>query len=188
MDRQFKLIFDPEKIEEYAARYSFSEDTQPLQAGKQIREGKYTRENLEVIFEWKTGGRGRSRLLENSDEEIADALWLATIAVTDRAAVAVLVGLNGVEVSVASAILTAMYPERFTIIDFRALEALGVDKWPGTVNYYLEYLDACRALSRDNSVTLRTLDRSLWQWSKERGELRQYVTEISSKQKVPPFG
>ena len=111
------------KIGECAARYSFREDVDPLEAGKRIRERECTRENLERLFEWKTKGRGRSRLDKNSDEDIADARSLATKAKSDRAAVAVLMGLNGVQVPVASAVLTTIDPERFTVIDFRALEA-----------------------------------------------------------------
>jgi hypothetical protein len=86
---------------------------------------------------------------------------------TERAAIAVLTGLNGVQVPVASAILTAIHPERFTIIDFRALQALNAAQ-PITLDFYLDYLDECRRLAKANNVDLRTLDRALWQWSKER--------------------
>ena len=123
---------------------------------------------LVTIFEWKTKGRGRSRLRRNSDDEIADALNLASHAKTERAAVAVLLGLQGVHVPVASAILTAIDPERYTVIDFRALEALGCDSKDRSVNFYLAYLKACRQLASKHGVTLRNLDRALWQWSNER--------------------
>ena len=167
MTIQFELMFDPGEIGELANSYSFPDDADALKAGDKIRAGQCTRSNLGAIFEWKTNGRGRSRLLKNSDAEIADALNLAMEAKTDRAAVAVLMGLNGIQVPVASAILTAIFPERFTIIDFRALEALGVTEASVTVDFYLAYLNACRKLARDNKVSLRTLDRALWQWSKE---------------------
>jgi hypothetical protein len=81
--------------------------------------------------------------------------------------VAVLCGLRGVEIPVASAILTAIDPERYTIIDFRALESLGVKSSWHTVDSYLAYLEQCRELARQNTVSLRELDRALWQWSKE---------------------
>ena len=138
-----------------------------LKAGQQIKGGQYARRNLEIIFEWKTNGRGRSRLAKNTDEDITDALRLAIEAKTDRAAIAVLMGLNGIQVPVASAVLTAIDPERFTIIDFRALESLNVIQPAININFYLEYLDACRKLAKESSVPLRTLDRALWQWSKE---------------------
>jgi hypothetical protein len=104
--------------------------------------------NLEAIFRWKTGGRGISRLRRNSDLEIRDALRLAVSAQTERAAVSVLCGLCGVEIPVASAILTAIDPERYTIIDFRALEALGIKNSWHTVDSYLAWPDACNVLKR----------------------------------------
>lgn len=169
-----KLQFDSSLISEIAIRYSFQEDVEALEAGKKIKSGEYSRENLRKIFEWKTNGRGRSRLEKNSDEDITDALRLAVEANTDRAAIAVLTGLSGVQVAVASAILTAIDPERFTIIDFRALEALGISQSVISINFYLEYLDNCRDLAKKNNVSLRTLDRALWQWSKEAsGALQQ---------------
>lgn len=74
---------------------------------------------------------------------------------TERAAVVVLMGLNGVQVPVASAILTAIFPERFTIIDFRALQALGVGaSVTVNVDLYLLYLKVCRRLACDNNVSL----------------------------------
>src|SRR5271170_4344977 len=101
------------------------EDEKALAAGTRIRGGDFSRDNLQVIFRWKTKGRGVSRLARNTDDEIADALKLALIAKTERSAIAVLKGLNGVDVPVASAILTAINPTKYTVIDFRALEALG---------------------------------------------------------------
>jgi len=97
----------------------FKTEIMALKAGKIIRRGECSRRNLETIFEWKTKGRGRSRLNKNSDEEIKDALQLACSAKTERAAMSVLRGLNGIDVPVASAVMTAVYTKRFTIIDFR---------------------------------------------------------------------
>jgi hypothetical protein len=163
----FRLRFEASLIPALAGRYSFQDDIDALKAGEQIRGGQFTRKNLETIFEWKTNGRGRSRLAKNTDEEIADALRLAVEAKTDRSAIATLMGLNGIQVPVASAVLTAIDPERFTIIDFRALEALSLEQPTVTINFYLAYLRTCRSLAKQNNVSLRTLDRALWQWSKE---------------------
>jgi len=166
LGHSFQLQFAPAQIKELAYRYD-DEDTKALEAGQRIARGDYSRVNLEVIFRWKTRGRGISRLSRNSDTEILDALRLAVGAQTERAAIAVLCGLDGVEVPVASAILTAVDPERYTIIDFRALESLGVKSSWHTVDSYLAYLEQCRELARQNMVSLRELDRALWQWSKE---------------------
>jgi hypothetical protein len=69
----------------------------------------------------------------------------------------------------ASAILRTIRPENYTVIDVRALESLGVSKTDGSVN---DYLSICgRAVSWRASAMLvyETLDRALWQWSKENG-------------------
>jgi hypothetical protein len=164
---QFKLQFKPADIAILAKNYDPEQDDLALAAGRRIREGEFTRQNLSDIFEWKTGGRGRSRLERNSDDEIADALRLAVQAETERAAVAVLLGLHGVLVPVASAILTAIDPQRYTVIDFRALAALGNRSTDRTVNFYLAYMSFCRTLAAAHDVDLRDLDRALWQWRSE---------------------
>ena len=165
---QFVLQFDRSEIAELVRRYEFEEDTAAQEAGKRIAAGDYRRSHLETIYEWKTKGRGRSRLELNTDDEITDALKLAVQARTDRAALAVLKGLHGVDVPVASAILTAINPSRFTIIDFRALEALGVTDVVSTVDLFISYCAFCRNLANECKLSLRDLDRALWQWSKER--------------------
>ncbi len=163
----FQMQLTPDDIADLAKRYGPEQDDAALAAGSRIRGGEYTRENLAEIYEWKTGGRGRSRLLDNKNEEIADALSLAVNARTDRAAIAVLIGLNGILVPVASAVLTMIDPARYTILDFRALAALGSKSSDRSVNFYLDYLRACRQFAQLHSVNLRDLDRALWQWSLE---------------------
>lgn len=161
----FRLRVNPTDLVALARRYRSEDDDVALAAGRRIRAGDCGWTNVEDIFKWKTRGRGISRLRRNSDEEIADALSLAVRAKTERAAVAVLLGLRGVDVPVASAILTVTFPERYTVIDFRALEALDNKSSDRSVNFYLAYLDTCRRLAIENNISLRDLDRALWQWS-----------------------
>lgn len=167
----FHLQLDPAQIPGLNGRYAYDDDVPALEAGKQIAQGDHSRVHLQTVFRWKTGGRGISRLRRNTDEEIADALRLAVSANTDRAALAVLRGLSGVDIPVASAVLTTISPKRYTIIDFRALQSLGIENPPTlTISFYLEYLRACRQLSETLKVSLRELDRALWQWSYERDQ------------------
>ena len=168
----FDLQFAVKDISSLAARYDFKDDTAAIDAGARISHGDFSRENLETIFEWKTKGRGRSRLTKNSDDEIVDALKLALEAKTPRAGIAVLTGLDGVDVPVASAILAATKPADHTIIDWRALHALDVYVSNVTIKLYLTYLRHCRKLAAMGAVTLRELDRAMWQWSKEQGIAR----------------
>jgi hypothetical protein len=83
---------------------------------------------------------------------------------------------EGIAVPIASAILTVCYPDRFTVLDYRAWDAL---REVGRVrratvptdvdSYFREYLPACTQLSHELGMSLRDLDRALWGWSKRRG-------------------
>jgi hypothetical protein len=172
----FTLLVPRKCIDPLARRYGelsrvlprYSENTL-LTAGQQIVAGKNVRGSLEDIFVWKTKGRGRSRLDKNSDGDVFDALRLAVSASTERAAISVLCGLQGVDIPIASAIMTAIRPAQFTVIDFRALEALSQPKVVVSLPYYLRYLAACKAIASEVGCSLRTLDQALWQWSREKG-------------------
>ncbi len=166
-------------IRPLAERYVDENEITALDAGQRIACGDHSLTNLETIYRWKTGGRGISRLRRNTDEDIHDALRLAVDAHTYRAAIAVLCGLWGIDIPVASAILTAIDPERYTIIDFRALEALGAKKSWHTIDSYLSYLEHCRSLARQCSISLRELDRALWQWSKEQSISKRQALRTS---------
>jgi len=165
----FKLQFDPAEIPGLAAAYlqdGKDDDEKALASGRRIALGAGTVENLKIIYTWKTRGRGITRLLRNRPAEIADALKLAVEAEEERSAIAVLCGLHGVNVPIASAIMTAIKPDRYTVIDFRVLQALGTDTPDRSVDFYLAYLGYCRNLVGQYGVSMRDLDRALWQWSK----------------------
>ncbi|MCJ2069317.1 hypothetical protein MKK75_10980 [Methylobacterium sp. J-030] len=165
----FALRFPIADIPDLAARYQYADESAAMTSGRAIAAGEHTRANLTTIHRWKTKGRGRSRLGWNTDVEIADALALAVAAKTDRAAASVLCGLAGVKLPVASAVLMAIDPARYTIIDVRALDSLGALGNRIDLRLYLTYLHFCRALAFEAGTSLRTLDRALWQWSKRYG-------------------
>ena len=167
-----RLMFRMEKIEYWAGKYGYrKEDTVAFEAGSRIRGGDYSRENLEKIVEWKSERR-KALIGNNTDEEICDALTLALAAKEPRSALAVLIGLSGVALPMASAIMTAIDDrDRFTIVDWRALEALGEpDADYSRMTLYLhEYLPTCQRIASDAGVSLRTLDKALWAWSEKKG-------------------
>ncbi|MGX1007050.1 hypothetical protein AB7M69_001407 [Bradyrhizobium japonicum] len=62
--------------------------------------------------------------------------------------------------------MTAVAPQRYTVIDFRALWSLGIERRGYySVTLYLGYLAACRAIAAGAGVDLRSLDRALWRYS-----------------------
>jgi thermostable 8-oxoguanine DNA glycosylase len=109
-----------------------------------------------------------SYLGQNTDAEIDHALRSAIATDSERSAIEILDRLHGVGVPVASASLPTILPEKYTIIDVNALEALGVDdKWKGQAVYYLAYLKKCRELAAQFNVSFGAMDHALWQWGYE---------------------
>jgi hypothetical protein len=168
----FRPKFDQKMAVKLAEAYEYDDDEPALRAGKAIAKGNFSPTHLKAIFEWKTGNRGKGRIDRNSDSEIGDALKLAASAKEPRSAISVLIGLHGIQVPVASAIMTAIKPDTYTIIDFRALEALGIRREDQVIdlNRYLRYLSFCIKQSAEWKMSLRDFDRALWQWSKNRSK------------------
>lgn len=163
----FQLQYDPANIKKLAEKYmaiSGEDDRRMEDAGKRITRGDFSRSNLEIICGWKS--HRRVRLLDNNtDAEIERALKGAIGAAGVKDAVCSLEALAGVGVKMASAILTAINPDRYTVLDYRALEALGVED-SDNLDLYVLYVEACKNMAKQHGVTLRTFDRANWQWSK----------------------
>jgi len=166
----FHLLFPQKEIGYWSQQYPVDWDQQALLAGKKIREERnFSRSNLEIIVRWKSQRRA-GLIAKNSSDEISDALDLALRVREPRSAFAVLEGLRGVATPVASAILTAIDQERFTVIDYRALEALGAPNSQPDLNFYLDhYFPECKRLASEAQVSLSTLDRALGSWSAKKG-------------------
>jgi ribosomal protein L22 len=114
-------------------------------------------------------------LIGNSEEQIRKALAVAASPEASiRDAVEALTGLRGIDISVASAILAAIYPERYAVLDFRALDALGHARHD--IEFYEKYIAFCQQLAEHGSVKpqselpgptpLHALERALWEWSR----------------------
>jgi hypothetical protein len=149
-----------------------------FEAGEAIRNGDYSLANLEAIVRWKSE-RAVQYLIGNSDEQVRHVLAVAAAPESStESAIKALLELHGVDICVASAILAAIYPERYTVLDYHVLEAVGYARHD--VHFYEEYLAFCKRLADSNIVKpqsalpgpapLRTLDRALWEWSRSHGE------------------
>lgn len=86
--------------------------------------------------------------------------------VTERASIAVLAGYRASTSWSPPRVMTAGAPQRYTVIDFRALWSLGINRRGYySVTLYLGYLAVCRALAAGAGVHLRTLDQTLRPYS-----------------------
>lgn len=152
-----------------------------FEAGEAIRDGDYSLGNLETIVRWKSE-RVVHYLIANSEAQIKKVLAVAASPETStRGAINALTELHGIDLPIASAILAAIDPERYTVLDFRALEALGHARH--NVEFYVEFLAFCKHLADCGVIqpqpdlpgptTLHALERALWEWSRSSSEETQ---------------
>jgi hypothetical protein len=165
----FTLQFDPAEIAGLAARFGDADDSALDAAGRAAAaRGFYAREEFLAVCAWKSP-RSRPRVQANDAATIKGHTRDALAAPDEATRMEALLRLDGVGVPTASTLLYFTDPASYTILDVRALESLGVrgrSTYP--VAFWLEYLYACRELARVHRVSLRTLDKALWQHSKER--------------------
>jgi hypothetical protein len=147
MARSFVLQFKRSLIPVLAAQYGYPDDTEAREAGRRIVKGEYSRANLEKIARWKSP-RSIGRVESNSDRDIQDALRLAVEARTARAALAILTGLRWIDIPVASAIMAAIRPERFTIADGLVCSAATVTLAGGLIRPRTDVASAGRRSAR----------------------------------------
>ena len=180
----FSLRFPKSELAEWANRYSYKQgdggDKRVLEIGERSRRaGYYTRDDFLEVCEWKTRGRPRRHYERNSEEEVRRVTFL-TLSSADEATriwTPVAPGLRGVQMPTASVLLhlasadprtPLMAGEAYPIIDFRALWSLN---WEGsrrdTFKFWWAYVQECRAVAVECGLSMRDLDRALWQYSEE---------------------
>jgi hypothetical protein len=126
-----------------------------------------TKDELRIIAQWKAP-RSSGRMENNPEEYVKEITEFALNAATERARIKVLTTLDGVRWPSASVILHFFHKEAYPIMDFRALWSVSLSV-PSQYNFGLwwPYVQFCRELSEKAGLDMRTLDRALWQYSKE---------------------
>jgi hypothetical protein len=169
----FKMQFPASQIEALANRFAYTDDARLTAVGMAATaRGHYTREEFIEVCAWKTT-RSRPKIARNTESAVIEATRRALAAADEGERISALLALEGVGVPTASTLLYAAFPDDYPILDVRALESLGVkprSQYP--VSFWLQYLDACRRLAHRCAVSIRTLDKALWQYSKERAATR----------------
>ena len=163
------MQFPLSEVGALAARFDYDNDDDVAAAGAAARRrGYYTKPEFVLICAWKTA-RSRSRVARNTDAFV-EAITRAVFVTEDESErMPGLCALRGVEAPTASVLLHFAWPERYPIIDWRALESLGQrERATYSIEYWIAYVDACRALAEEAGVTMRVLDKALWQHSRER--------------------
>jgi hypothetical protein len=166
----FELQFRSDLIESLASRFPPVDEHRLLAVGAGARRrGHYTRAEFIEICAWKTV-RSRPKVATNTAARVRNATARAFAAEDELTRITTLLELDGVGMPTASTLLYVAFPDDYPILDVRALESLGVtSRTHYSAGFWLDYLHACRELADRHGVTLRTLDKALWQYSKENG-------------------
>ena len=165
----FALRFDPAEIAALSSRFGDFPGDEAIErevVPAARAQGYLTRAQFLRLCEWKSP-RPR-RLYERNDALAVEKATREALAVPDeRRRVEVLVGLSGVGFTVASAILHWVHPDGYPILDYRAVRSAGVDAAAHNVDFWLAYTAFCRDVARRHGVSMRVLDRALWQFDYE---------------------
>lgn len=167
----FILRFDRNEIPHLAERYPVADDLEvEMNIAPQVRtRGYFNKPEFIKMCYWKTP---RSKpLIESNMEEYIQAVTQTSLSTpNERLRIEVLTLLDGVSWPTASVLLHFGHSAHYPILDFRALWSLGIDNPPIDYDFkfWSEYTQFCRHLASEAGVTMRILDRALWQYSKEK--------------------
>ena len=121
-----RLQFPLGEIPTLALRYSYGQDEQVIKLGELARDsGYFTRPAFLAVCAWKTE-RSKSRVARNSAEDVEEATRMALAANSEALRIQIPQALFGVSSATASVLLHLPHRDRYPILDYRALEALGV--------------------------------------------------------------
>ncbi|MDY0289693.1 MAG: hypothetical protein RBR15_12780 [Sphaerochaeta sp.] len=168
----YTLRFKPDQIFGYAGNYEYTTSdvdlslyTQEIQA-----RGYLTKADLERVAKWKSP-RSAGHVSRNSEEYVRAVTAIALQTDNEQLRIEVLTLLDGVGLPTASVILHFYHPDRYPILDFRSLWSLSLDDaQKDTFEFWWDYTVICRSLSSEHAIDMRTLDKALWQYSKENQE------------------
>jgi hypothetical protein len=165
----FSLKVPAARLEYWAHRYgSDYDDRVPAQIGHELGQTRFlTREQFLAISRWKSP-RPQPFCERNSEAYVREVTAAAFAATEPRFKIEVLRLLDGVDWPTASAILHFCDAGEWPIMDYRAFWSLGQPTPAGRYDFALwsAYVDATRSLAREHAVSMRTLDRALWAYSK----------------------
>ena len=165
----FRLRFPRPEIADWASRYSYpAEDSIVDAVGPAVRaRGYLKRGEFLRLCRWKTP-RSQPRCAENSASQVREATAIALATDDERAKMYVLRSLAGVEWPTASVILHFCDGRPYPILDYRALWSLGYQKPPAyTFDFWMAYTAFTRELARSTGLSMRIVDKALWQYSKQ---------------------
>ena len=170
-----KLKFDLECVQHWASEFKFKDETPVNQlVGPVQKRGYFEKRELQTVCEWKSL-RPAWHLDKNEESLVQDVTRFALKTEYDKAAIESLTILHGVGAATASVILHFFHKRDYPILDFRALWSVSLiddDKYNYSYALWSEYVNFCRKKAKKADVSMRDLDRALWQYSKSNQPLK----------------
>lgn len=167
------LKINKKTITEYAQRYDKRYKGTPDELIENelkdwFEERRYLdKENFVKLGIWKTP-RQKKNYKSNSEGLIKEITKFSLLTKNKEARIESLTALNGVLYPVASVILHFAFPDRYPIMDFRAIWSLG---WQQpkyyTFEFWQKYCKEIKTISNELGLPIRTVDKALWEYSKE---------------------
>jgi hypothetical protein len=163
------LPFDNSEIHHWASRYEYSlEGGMVDEVAPRVRRlGHYPRSDFLTACRWKSP-RIRGYCEDNDEAFVQDVTRTALSTFSERLRIEVLTLLRGVSWPMASVLLHFGHRDPYPILDYRSLWSLSTPV-PSYYDFpfWWDFTQACRQLAWDAGVSMRVLDRALWQYSKE---------------------
>ncbi len=143
--------------------------------------GHLTFDDLRCLGIWKNGSERGTRHFPKSERVIARETRKAY----EAADIEILLNLGGLQYPMASSLMHFALPHKYPIIDRRALATLGMRPEEGKEIYinkqlWEEYRGFCLDRSKHYEVSLRMLDRALWQFDSEDSFWQKYDPQRST--------
>lgn len=170
------MILNKTWIEYLAKQYDEAEENESILENKIFESIKeigsppsyLTKDILMNIAKWKAR-RVKGYVEKNEDQYVRDTTQVSLATKNEKLKIEVLTLLNGVKIRMASAILFFCYPEQYTVMDYRAWDSLkALNKIDGeiddTFGGWQMYNETCRKIAKQTGVSLRKLDKALWQY------------------------
>ena len=131
------------------------------------KKGYLTKDELRQVAQWKSQ-RSARHIENNSEEYVQEITAISLASKSERVRIESLTLLDGVAWPTASVILHFYHKEQYPILDFRALWSIS-EVVPNQYEYefWWQYTEFCRSIAEENKISMRVLDRALWQYSKE---------------------
>lgn len=163
------LNISKSEIIKYSGRYQYPNNEQSiLNLIPVVKARGFLEVNeLHAVLRWKAA-RIAGHAMNNTDRYAEEITSFALSAKDERSRIEALTLLDGFAWPTASVILHFFHKDPYPILDYRALWSIGIVK-PAqyTFAFWWQYVKTIRKISERFCLDMRTIDRALWQFSKE---------------------